>query len=347
MKFITLYNKLILNEKIYDITDDVDMLYERYFNDVVESIQRSLKDKKRDSLLTSFYDSERGKYNKLLANTDTSILRTEDAKKAHLINPAKLIIKIGNAGFGSSGNIYIPRKEGQDYSTINITLYSEQLEVADMWEWDIKEILSDNENWYISINKTNIKSMISHELSHWIRDTETGHVTKLFKKKDDVIKRDKWEVEDVDKVLNQRKLLRPLTNYELDAVIHQIAQLKSDINDENTWNKLTLNDLYNNISVLSGTREMLLKLYSPDPFYLDDNFKLYYTAKKDYYDLNSKDKERVNRVLTKYRNKVINALKDWEIRLVKRLDRDNLLGKNMKTFTKLEDTPLTKKLKVQ
>jgi hypothetical protein len=141
----------LLSEKLTEVDSDVDMLYDKYFKDDVDAIERT-------GFVTSAMFEE--------AETDTSILTSPDSIKCHELNPC--VIKI-NPGL----NFYNPK-----HKIIGIGAFKNAISfVMNYAKGNIEralEELSDEKQRKSLIKEfteARIKGSIHHELAHWIDDT--------------------------------------------------------------------------------------------------------------------------------------------------------------------------------
>ena len=142
---------------------------------------------------------------------------------------------------------------------------------------------------------TRIKSTIYHELSHWIRDSLHGkHIEKIISKAKLTPHTDKKT-----KIKNLGLPDTYMTNYEIDALVHSVKQFRKDIPKEE-WDSMSFKDLIDEIR----------------------SFKIIYNRIKD----KSYDKQDYDIEDSKKWHK------QWIKLIVKRLDKEGLLGKNMKYF---------------
>lgn len=196
-----LYN--YLKESTFELGKDVDRLYKTL------KIDRAIKLMKTD--ISKFLDEcIHLDPDRLIvySMTDSRILRTEDGKRGHDIQPISIQFGVYET------NYYNPLKD-----TIFITIHPEiyQLFYHLGTEEKIKEELPNAAFIRVKneLSSTAIKSSIYHELSHWIHDVTTG-----------------VNLANIESILDYR---------EMNAQMHNIKQIKRDY--EGQWNKLTLIDL--------------------------------------------------------------------------------------------------------
>ncbi len=217
LKAFEQYN--IINEKLTDVNEDVDMIYDTYFKDGYD------------------YINEFDKIDISLFKTDTitsAELVSPACKKAHLLNPIK--IYINNADISHiSNNFYNPFDK-----IISIRVNNSAIEYANDFESvsDAADNLTDSQkNSFLNEFKgSSIKGSIHHELAHWIDDTlNNQHLKKKLQKQK--------ETGVVIKNIN-------FSPMELQAQIHNIVQLKRKY--EKIWDDLTFEEMIKLSSSLSS-----------------------------------------------------------------------------------------------
>jgi hypothetical protein len=213
-------NKFLLNEKLVNIDDDVDSLYNKYFKFDIDEISKT-------GIITKQMFKR--------FETTTDILKTEEAIKANEINHCKIII---NQDIQSS-NYYNPferiisisiNKNAFDFVIDdfngNLNKANENLEGTDLYGVLLNEF-----------SEHKIKGSIHHELSHWIDDTiNKKHIIKRLEKQIKIGTRDINNIP-----INATKM-------ELQAQIHNIKQFYNQ--HKNEYNELTLIDLFKKIPTL-------------------------------------------------------------------------------------------------
>jgi hypothetical protein len=245
--------KNYLNEKTFAIGADVDYIYKKYFKKAIDDFKKGKKE-----TIVNFPTSK----------FSTDDLKSQKAKKAHEINP--LIIYIGIFDCCSYNPVESIIRLTFNMSAVNL------LKANDIKK--IKYLLSDEEykRYLNEFSSSSIKGSIYHELSHWLNDTfHNKNILKRIQK---------------SKNINSYK---PLTrfnvtvfsDYELDAQVHALKQLKRDYKKD--WDDLTWNDVI---------------------------------IRKPSFDF-------IKRTLKSSSNKARN---DYKKRLLKRLNREKLLGKGLK-----------------
>ena len=282
--FIT--SKKRLNEKTFNLDVDVNKLYELSgFNnliDMAESGSLHQLDSKVKKLILS------GEY--LIYKTDTSILKSEDAKKANAINLVPIYFGIFNS---SAYGIHKETEKGVIVVTLNFHAIKILLTNPGLNKENSKFRLNDKtyKNIWNSLSETRIKNSIYHELSHWASDSiHNRYMLDLVKKSKELDDRDILK-------LGQKDI--NMTHFEIDGQIHEIKNIKNTLNDED-WNTLTLPQLF--------IMEPSLGQIAQDIYFGEDN-----------------DEEDVE------------SLNIWLKFLIKRMNREGLLGEKMHTFPKISE----------
>lgn len=199
----------IITEKLAGVDSDVDNIYNLYFKKDYEEISKT-------GIIT--------KDMFLLDDTDTSILTSELAKKAHELNPCKIKINL------SGGNYYHPSGNlislGVNRSAVDFILDNANgsLEKAfDMLEYNQVKSLERE------FKESSIKGSIHHELAHWIDDTlHNKHITKRLEK----ARETNYSPVSISTVTSKM---------EIEGQIHNIKQLKNKY--EPNWDNLTFDDM--------------------------------------------------------------------------------------------------------
>lgn len=92
-------------------------------------------------------------------------------------------------------------------------------------------------NFEQELNGSKVKASIAHEISHWMRDAKHGkQITKMVDKAQESPSR-------ASKTFTRGQSDIYLTDYEMDALVHGIKQIKRDY-DQAEWDSFTLSDLF-------------------------------------------------------------------------------------------------------
>lgn len=306
-----------MTEKVFHLRQDIDNIYNEGFKPIVDEIEKALRTGEappRNGKLMYFLDRMNYRMiTHILLEIDSSKLVSADAKKAHEIRPVKIILQIGN-----EGNFYSPSAE-----KIVVSIPENIIDIFQRMLWDKKEILRHVKNPTIfkEITENKLKGTINHEMSHWIRNAMTSHLDKIFTKMtkkltDKQIKAIKNQQDvgefdrDVEKIkiksLTMGNIATVATSYELDAYVHNIMEYKISVG-LNKYNQIKLSDLFIELPALKVIKGAFEK------------YKL-----KNLNDI----------VLSGKRPDYKQKWEAWQKHLIKRLDREKLLGKNMRKLDK-------------
>lgn len=300
-------------EKVFHLRKDIDNLYNKAFKAIVDEVEEALKTGESPPYDGKLMGLKRDGKGGILLDTDSSTFVSPDAKKAHKIRPIRIILAIGD-----EGNYYKPSTE-----TIHISIHENVLDIFIQFFWDKKEILRQVKNATIfkEITENKLKGTINHEMSHWIRNAMTGHIDKMFTKmknrSEDILTkaiRTQPDVSQFDRDMKKSKIKSltmgnistVATSYELDAYVHNIMEYKKSVGLKK-YNKIKLSDLFTELPALRVIKQAFEK------------YKL-----KNIEDIVWSEKR------PDYKQK----WEEWQKHLIKRLDREKLLGKNMRKLDK-------------
>jgi len=208
MKYIKLYENYLLTEKLTEVIEDVDWIYEKYFKKGYDYIEENNK------LNMSLFISDMFSSKELISPI---------CKGAHEINPISIYINDKKI----NTNNYNPfEKEihlGVNKSAIEYALDFDTLSDATNYLDDDRQKISFTKEF----KETSMKGSIHHELAHWIDDTfNNEHLKKkLQKQKDSGIR-----IKNVN-----------FTKFELQGQIHNILQLKRKW--EKIWDTITFDEM--------------------------------------------------------------------------------------------------------
>jgi hypothetical protein len=212
----------ILTEKLANVDVDVDNLYDTFFKqDMFEVTQTGM--------LTyhSFKKNE----------TDTSILTSEEAVKAHNLNPCKIIINNGSNYYYPSNNI------------ISVSVNRQVIDYVMDWAGDIKKAYNDldyqqQKSFAQEFTPERIKGSIHHELAHWIDDTlNNRHLSKKINRYMELGTK------------NVRGVPIDTTKIELQGQIHNIKQAYNKYKQK--WDDFTFDDIVGLIPTLNTVQRNL------------------------------------------------------------------------------------------
>ena len=231
MKYVKQYSNFI-NEKLtnvnykdshiidgVEIKDDVTLLYNLFFKKDIDKLN----------------------YTKILDNNmfstheiDTSILKSDICKEAHLLNPCKIKINIPS---GRINNYY-----NFEERVIGISVNKNALEHIKDNDNNLDSArnflysFNSKKNFSLEFSEVKMRGSIHHELAHWVDDTFNNSSVKKF-----IIKRNKMDI-------SKRKDVN-ISYIEIQAIIHNIYQLKLEYED--IWDILSFEDLIDLSTVLN------------------------------------------------------------------------------------------------
>lgn len=212
-----LLKEAVLTEKLAEVDDDVDMLYDLYFKEDLEQL------KKTGMITRDMFAS---------FETDTSILRSPEAVKAHQMNPCKLLINHVKYSNGYRPNAQIITMKVNNAAIEYVLDSNGNLNRA-------YEGLSTNQQktFITEFNPETIKGSIHHELAHWLDDTfNSQHIKKRVNK------------QIAAKTPNLKGIDVNSTKMELQGQIHNIKQYYNLMKDQ--WDELTFKQLVEGVRTL-------------------------------------------------------------------------------------------------
>lgn len=158
---------------------------------------------------------------------------------------------------------YVPQK-GIIELSLNPTVYSKVINaVTDGMSYeDMVELerLEGKERAFLyELSGEKIKTVIAHELSHWLDDVFHGrHLTTMSTKMRKFLERGKQK--EAEKLALRRQPYVYMTDYEINAIIHGIKQMKRNFSREE-WNAFTLEDLIDMDSSLKLSHDRIMKRF--------------------------------------------------------------------------------------
>lgn len=261
-------NEDLLTEKLANVDEDVNMLYNKYFKINIDEIERT-------GIITTNMFKE--------LETSTETLKTEESIKGNEINPCRIIIN----GFNGR-NFYKPME-----NLISLSINKELVNYClNKFNGDFQKCAMTFEpEQYITFLKMfsedKIKGTIHHELAHWLDDTlNNQHLTTRVKQHKKMNTRD----------LNNTPI--EVTKMEIEGQIHNIKQLYNKYKNE--WDNVTLTDVFQHIPSLT-------------------------------------------KILNKLQSKP-EIRKQWLKDLVLRMNREGLLGKNMRINNNINETIINEEM---
>lgn len=216
IKFKKLLRENLLNEKLTNVDDDVNFLYNTYFKQDIDEIEKT-------GIITK--QMFRPKL------TSTNILNSKDAIKANELNMCEVFIN-------STNNYYNPKMKiisfGVNKNAFNFVLeYGGNIKKSiDMLEIEYEKKMLINE-----FTEEKIKGSIHHELAHWIDDTfHNKHILKRTIKAQEL------------GTTNIGGIPVNITKMEIQGQIHNIKQAYNKHKD--IWDSLSFEELVNSTPTL-------------------------------------------------------------------------------------------------
>lgn len=206
----------IINEVLMRIDDDVNMIYEKYFEYDIDALVN--KGVKIDS--GYFIDSQ----------IDTSILKNPLCVKAHELNPCTILINSKSKAI----NIYSPTEQLISIGVQKFPLHFIIREGNGYFHEALKILKyygeGDDQKLMMDFTEERIKGSIHHELVHWLDDTlHNKHINNYLNK--------------AQKKPNKKRGNLNGQSIEIQAQIHNILQLKNKY--PNDWDNLTFMEMLN------------------------------------------------------------------------------------------------------
>jgi hypothetical protein len=211
----------LLTEKIFDIDEDVNLLYvnllyvnllyDKYFKTDIDNIIET------GIVLPSHFRT---------SMTKTSILTPSDSIKANELNPCKIL-----TNFNRNTNSYHPKLK-----EIRVGVNVAALDFLKDYDGNIllatKQLPNNlKTSFYNEFSEVKIKGSIHHELNHWIDDSlHNQYLSKTL---------DKAQEKGYDSVFKDGV---DTTFMEIQGQLGNIKQLKNKYND--VWDNLTTDDLF-------------------------------------------------------------------------------------------------------
>jgi hypothetical protein len=207
----------ILNESVFKLNTVVDFIYNTYFKELIDHVNSGLEvwPLKKAKLYSN--DLPKNKYINL----------------ANESNPLIIYINSGN------GNVYYPN-DGAMSLSVNENAYDFVRTYGTLpTAVNVLKSTGKPEKAKALINEftpARIKGSIHHELNHWLDDTlRNQHLQKLMTKAGDA------DPHKRSNIVRQGNPDVALTNYEREAQIHSIVQLKRQYGRQ--WNRLSFEEM--------------------------------------------------------------------------------------------------------
>ena len=207
--------KYMINESLFKIDQrDIKMIY-RPLQKYVKNIQLHVKNRNAEGLINTLkLIRKRGKYAKAgpielwaLTGINSAKLKSMDARQAHKVNPINIFI-----GFPTEEPFYSPN--------FNVIVIGPPLANLDPLTGSGMMAAIDDEGLYDFFehfsSEQMVKNLIRHELTHWLDDSLHNFHLRRKSEKGQITGRS----EDV------------VDYYELQAIIHQVDQLRADLGEK-------------------------------------------------------------------------------------------------------------------
>ena len=234
MDFIRKFD-LFLNEKTFNIGKDVDFIYNKGFKPYLDILFNIKNPNAKIDFFKAIDKNNPNDRELLLATIDSSKLSTKKCKAAHEVNPITI-----KAGIKDYGSFYNPQKK--------LIWVSMNWHVVDMYRaygiraWE--RVRDGRERFRNELKVSAIKGTIYHELSHWLSDSlYNQHIAKRLEIAQ--------KTQDASIVSRFGSAL--FTDFEIDAQVHAIKQIKRDY--RKTFDSLTWMDIIK----IKGTFHVIFK----------------------------------------------------------------------------------------
>ena len=214
-------NEFII-EATYDLDNDVDMLYDIAFADIVKAIKSGTWDGEEPPLRLG----------------TTKMLTSPDCIKADKENRMNIVT--------TQDNQYNPYGTSVLGPFISIAINQDVLEIIrrahNSFTYALELIPSSQHDMFkTEITPERIKGSIHHELSHWLDDTfHNRHISNRLEWSKQAAEKHK-DYKKASNIITQGKKNVGLSNYEINAQIHAIKQLKRA--NEKIWDLLSFEDM--------------------------------------------------------------------------------------------------------
>jgi len=287
-----------LNEKTFNINADVDYVYKLGFKKVLDVYKKKSLIEFVEFIYKN-YPTSTG--DRTFYTINSGMLKSRQCKKADEENP--IMIYCGLYPYSS----YIPEEK-----VIRIALHKGAFGLFSYnADWDqVKRDVPNKaqfERLEHEFTPTNVKGAIYHELSHWLNDTlHNKHITNKLNKS--------VEMDDRKFLLGKHTNVN-FTDFEVDAQIHAIKQIKRD--NKKKYDKFTWKDLFTRKPALQGVWQELVKVLE------DKRMKFFQKYSKN---------RATQGIWDKIEKKELKVQKDFFKDFTKRLNREGLLVKGLTKF---------------
>lgn len=251
----------ILQEKIYEIQADVNMIYDKFFKKFVDDVQNNkleqLSNYESDSALEFYTDFKKwirsSVEDVLFGGMMTTQLRTPVCIEAS----KKLPVPIFCGSFNKGSYHMFVKNDPQRLPHISISLHSfifhfliNRVALVDAVP-SKKLKLAKNE-----ITEARVKASIAHELSHWIDNANYDIFDKILGSAQS------GEEKSIRMLLGNKNV--NMSYFEIQGQIHGIQQIKNAY--EKDWDTMSISDVFSLYTTLHHIAYSLYKKYGKDVF---------------------------------------------------------------------------------
>jgi hypothetical protein len=221
-------SEILLTEAVFNTDAAVDFIYDIAYKYYVDELKKWMNGKQIApiGLRNVTFDSE-----ELLRYINDPAIR-----RALALNPIRVA-----AGISDGGNIYSPRAKTV-FISFNAVLHKMIYEAL-IHNRSFEEFLTQfdkrhHANITQELRGETVKGSIAHEISHWMTDTfHNQHISKLVMKAGAATNIGRRQ-----DIMNKGEVNTYMTDYEIDAQVHAIRQLRRP-HTQASWDLLTLDDL--------------------------------------------------------------------------------------------------------
>lgn len=227
-RYIQLLESVTLNEKMLEIDDDVERLYQTFFHPIFEKIGNKEFD---DVVSFRRYMATMYKMEMLSDLIDDGVITSPELKKVSELRP-NFMLEFNKSS--ETGGMYIA-----DDDVIIVSLSTKDFELLIAANYDIdtlKDMVGSSIKYvFDELQPRKIKGTIHHELAHLYDDTINNQHIK------------KWN-DSPDK----NKGVVHNTKFEIEGIMHTIKQFRKDMSN---WDSMTFDDMVNRIPSVSAIRD--------------------------------------------------------------------------------------------
>ena len=230
----------IITEAVFSIDDVVDYIFNKVYKDFFTAVAQ--------------YKNGNPPILDRLELPDEIIFTTGDIAQhvnnkkfiqAHELNP--LIIKIG-----LGKNYYQPLRNEMSigFTPVLYQLIRSAIIQGDTYDQMISAIRPDTlqKNADSEFTGVKVKGSIAHEISHWIDDTlHARHINTMLKKSEKTL-----DISKANAYMYRGEVDIYLTDYEINAIIHDIVQIKRDVGQKK-WDLMSFEDLLGKAVAINAT----------------------------------------------------------------------------------------------